>query len=87
MPVVTVERDDPRFPALMKGHNLRFPATEAEAASRIVLCADAADCESALQRIVSAGVRPTIRSGGHCYEDFVANNPNVAMAGCVRAFP
>lgn len=64
MPVVTVERDDPRFPALRKGHNLRFRATGAGAASRIVLCTDAADCESVLQRIVSAGVRPTIRSGG-----------------------
>lgn len=69
MPVVTVDREDPRFPALEKGHNLRFPATEAEAASHIVLCTDAADCASALQRIVSAGIRPTIRSGGHCYED------------------
>jgi FAD/FMN-containing dehydrogenase len=79
MPVVTVDRDDPRFPALRKGHNLRFPATDAEAASRIVLCADAADCASALQRLVSAGIRPTIRSGGHCYEDFVANNPSGAI--------
>lgn len=26
--------------------------------------------------MVSAGQRPTIRSGGHCYEDFYANNPN-----------
>ena len=28
-----------------------------------------------LQRMVNEGVRPTLRSGGHCYEDFVANNP------------
>jgi FAD/FMN-containing dehydrogenase len=79
MPVVTVDRDDPRFPALRKGHNLRFPATDTDAAGSIVLCADAADCASALQRIVSAGIRPTIRSGGHCYEDFVANNPSGAI--------
>ena len=26
--------------------------------------------------MVNAGQRPTIRSGGHCYEDFYANNPN-----------
>jgi FAD/FMN-containing dehydrogenase len=24
---------------------------------------------------VSSGLRPTIRSGGHCYQDLVANNP------------
>jgi hypothetical protein len=30
---------------------------------------------AALQHCVDLGVRPTIRSGGHCYEDFVVNNP------------
>ena len=79
MSVVTIDRDDPRYTALKKGHNLRFPTTEAEAPSRIVLCTSAGDCASALQRIVSEGIRPTIRSGGHCYEDFVANNPGGAI--------
>ena len=79
MSVITINRDDPRFAALKKGHNLRFPATEAEAASRVVLCANAADSAAALQRIVSSGIRPTVRSGGHCYEDFVANNPGGAI--------
>jgi FAD/FMN-containing dehydrogenase len=39
----------------------------------------AADTAEALQRVISAGQRPTIRSGGHCYEDFYANNPNGTM--------
>lgn len=76
---VIVDRKDPRFDTLKRGNNIRFPATDAEAASRIVLCSDAAEVSVALQRIVAAGIRPTIRSGGHCYEDFVANNPNGAI--------
>ena len=76
---VTVDRKDPRFDTLKRGNNIRFPATDAEAASRIVLCSDADEVASALQRIVASGIRPTIRSGGHCYEDFVANNPNGAI--------
>jgi hypothetical protein len=76
---VTVDRKDPRFDTLKRGNNIRFPANDAEAASRIVLCSDAAEVSSALQRIVASGIRPTIRSGGHCYEDFVANNPNGAI--------
>ena len=78
MPVV-VDRQDPRFDTLKKGHNLRFPATDAEAASRVILCTDAREASVALQRVVSSGLRPTIRSGGHCYEDFVSNNPNGAI--------
>ena len=43
-------------------------------------------------RVVSAGQRPTIRSGGHCYEDFYANNPNgtlidMSMMNHVGALP
>ena len=78
-PAVTIDRKDSRFSTLKKGHNLRFPATEAEAASRILMCADADQVAEALQRVVSSGLRPTVRSGGHCYEDFVANNPNGAI--------
>ena len=78
MPAV-VDRKDPRFDTLKKGHNLRFPATDAEAASRIVICTNPAETAVALQRIVSSGLRPTVRSGGHCYEDFVSNNPNGAI--------
>ena len=76
---VSVDRKDPRFDTLKKGHNLRFPATEAEAVSRILLCGNADEAAEALQRVVAAGLRPTVRSGGHCYEDFVSNNPNGAI--------
>lgn len=76
---VIVDRKDPRFDTLKKGNNIRFPANDAEAASRIVLCSDATEVSEALQRVVASGIRPTVRSGGHCYEDFVANNPNGAI--------
>src|ERR1700722_990233 len=75
----TIDRKDPRFDAVKKGHNLRFPASEAEAASRVIICSNGAEAAEALQRIVASGLRPTVRSGGHCYEDFVSNNPNGAI--------
>ena len=79
-PMLTVvDRNDPRFDTLKKGHNLRFPATDAEAASRIILCTNPAEARIALERVGSSGLRPTVRSGGHCYEDFVSNNPNGAI--------
>ena len=74
MPII-ITRDDPRYASLQKGHNARFPESEADAAKRIFLCENSADAADALQQIVGTGLRPTVRSGGHCYEDFVANNP------------
>jgi FAD/FMN-containing dehydrogenase len=81
MPVspVTIDRQDPRYDSLKKGRNLRFPATDAEAASRVLICSSPWETAEALQRMVSSGLRPTVRSGGHCYEDFVVNNPNGAI--------
>ena len=76
---ITVLRQDPRFDTLKKGHNLRWPEKEADAAGRIEICETVEEAAAALQRIVSAGLRPTVRSGGHCYEDFVVNNPDGAI--------
>lgn len=72
---ITVNRQDPRYETLRKGHNARWPVTASEGASRIEICRDANEVHDALQRTVSAGLRPTVRCGGHCYEDFVSNNP------------
>jgi len=76
---ITVLRQDPRYDALRKGHNLRWPASDADGVDRIEICETPEDVADALQRIVTAGLRPTVRSGGHCYEDFFANNPNGAL--------
>jgi Berberine and berberine like/FAD binding domain len=72
---ITVTHQDQRYSSLYKGHNLRWPASDADAVRQIDLCESAEDAAEALQRIIDAGMRPTIRSGGHCYEAFVADNP------------
>jgi len=76
---IAITRTDPRFDALKGGHNLRFPASEAEAADRILLCSSAQETADALRQVVAAGLRPTVRSGGHCYEGFVSSNPHGAI--------
>jgi hypothetical protein len=79
MAIETVNQQDVRFAILNRGNNGRFPPTEADAASRIELCDNAEDVANALQRAISASLRPTVRSGGHCYEDFVYTNPKGAI--------
>jgi FAD/FMN-containing dehydrogenase len=73
---ILITRDDPRFNNLKRARNGRWPASPGDGISRVALCLNAEDTADALQRMVNAGQRPTVRSGGHCYEDFYANNPN-----------
>jgi FAD/FMN-containing dehydrogenase len=72
---IVVSPQDPRFETLKSGHNLRWPEDSHDTAGRIYLCEDVGEVAEALQQAVSAGQRPTVRSGAHCYEDFVVNNP------------
>jgi hypothetical protein len=78
MPTI-VSRQDPRFEVAHRGRNLRFPSVEADAAGRVEYIETIEDATLALQKVVDAGLRPTVRSSGHCYEDFVVNNPNGAI--------
>ena len=73
---ITVNRQDSRYDTLKKGHNLRWPTSDADSVNRIELCDNVAETTATLQKIVDAGLRPTVRSGGHCYEDFVSVNPD-----------
>lgn len=75
----TITRQDPRFTVLRRARNARFPESDSEFVSRIFLCETAEDAASALKRAVDSGMRPTVRSSGHCYEDFVVNNPDGAL--------
>jgi len=59
---------DPRYALLQRSRNLRWDGNAAEAAAEIELCETAEQTAEALQRVVNAGARPTVRSGGHCYE-------------------
>jgi FAD/FMN-containing dehydrogenase len=74
-----VNRQDPRFEIAHRGRNLRFPSVEADAAGRVEYCNSPEDAAAALQKVIDAGLRPTVRSSGHCYEDFVVSNPNGAI--------
>ncbi len=71
----SIDRNDPRYQALLPGHNLRFPEIASAAPARIVVCTTPAQVKQALQDTISQGLRPTVRSGGHCYENFTVNNP------------
>ena len=75
---IKITPTDARYAMLRRSRNLRWD-NKAEAAAEIEMCETAEQAADALQRIVSAGLRPTIRSGGHCYEDFVVNNPGGAI--------
>ncbi|WP_199181251.1 FAD-binding protein [Chromobacterium alticapitis] len=68
-----ITHDDARYETLKKGFNLRWPA-DGQQAGAIIVCRDADEARQALQYAVDHGKRPTIRSGGHCYEGFVSNN-------------
>ena len=70
---------DPRFELLRRSRNLRWDGNPAENVAEVEMCSTAEQAAEALQRIVNAGMRPTVRSGGHCYEDFVVNNPGGAI--------
>jgi hypothetical protein len=72
---IRVTRTDPRYGLLQRSRNLRWDGNPAEAAAEIVLCENAEQTAEALQKAINGGMRPTVRSGGHCYEDFVVNNP------------
>ncbi|WP_263383814.1 FAD-binding protein [Granulicella arctica] len=74
-----VDRQDPRFRVAHRGRNQRFPSADADAAGRVEYCVTPEDAAVALQKVLDAGLRPTVRSSGHCYEDFVVNNPNGAI--------
>lgn len=76
---ITITHQDPRFSTLCKARNLRWPTSDAEAVRQIHLCETAEEAAESLQQIITAGLRPTIRSGGHCYEDFVVNNPDGSL--------
>lgn len=71
----SITRRDARYDTLKKSRNLRWNENPSDFAQTIELCESSDDVVQVLQRTVDEGRRPTIRSGGHCYEDFVVNNP------------
>ncbi|MDT0344054.1 FAD-binding oxidoreductase [Streptomyces litchfieldiae] len=66
---LTVSAGDHRYPGLVRGENHRFVG----APEYVRLCTTPAQVTEAVQTAVREGRRVQVRSGGHCYEDFVAN--------------
>src|SRR5687767_15480872 len=80
-----VGRDDPRYETLVRGFNLRWVGRP----SSIALCGDAEQVRQTVQDAVDHDLRLTVRSGGHCYENFAVHNENgilVDMAPMNRVY-
>jgi FAD/FMN-containing dehydrogenase len=74
-PGARVNPDDPRYATLVRGFNLRWVGSP----RYIELCGDTDQVVRAVQQAVDAGLRITVRGGGHCYEDFVSCNDGGAI--------
>ncbi|WP_396230623.1 FAD-binding oxidoreductase, partial [Frankia sp. ACN1ag] len=66
---VSVTAADARYPELVRGVNQRWVA----APDAVRLAASAPQVVEVVQDAVQTGRRLSIRSGGHCYADFVSN--------------
>ena len=62
---------DPRYHTLSMGFNQRWVGTPAY----IQVVGSTAQVAETVREAVRAGLRVTVRGGGHCYEDFVSGNP------------
>ncbi|WP_066952621.1 FAD-dependent oxidoreductase [Streptomyces lushanensis] len=65
----TVFPDDPRYPLLTTGNNQRFVSRP----DYIRMIRSTADAERALKEAVRRDKRVSLRSGGHCFADFVCH--------------
>src|SRR3954463_9782419 len=74
-PGVSVTPDDPRYPTLVRGFNLRWVGTP----RYVELCGNTDQVVRAVQQAVDAGLRITVRGGGHCDEDVVSGNDGGAI--------
>lgn len=71
-----VRPGDPRFGAVTRGFNQRWVADPAY----VRLCGSAKDVVTTVQAAVDEGRHITVRSGGHCYENFVYGNDGGVIA-------
>lgn len=67
---VQIPIGDPRYPTLVRGFNLRWAGRP----RYVEVCRNTAQVLGAVQKALDEDLRLTVRSGGHCYEDFVACN-------------
>src|SRR3954471_5396200 len=74
-PGATVAQEDPRYPTLVRGFNLRWVGTP----RYVELCGDTNQVVRAVQQAVDAGRRITRRAGGPCSEASVPGNDGGAI--------
>ncbi len=68
---------NPRFPSFLQGFNRRWFAGSCEA---VYVCYDAAGTAASLEEAIQLyGKNVRIKSGGHCYENFVFNETTKAI--------
>lgn len=68
---------DPRFPSFQQGFNRRWLAGNCQA---VYVCYDTAGAVAALNEAIQLyGKHVKIKSGGHCYENFVFNEGTLAV--------
>ena len=71
---------DSHYGQYVQGFNQRWVGTPAS----IALCSDAGQVQQAVQAAVDGGLRLTVRSGGHCYEDFASGNEDGVIVDLSR---
>nr|WP_241683028.1 FAD-binding protein [Actinomadura sp. J1-007] len=64
-----VTKDDPRYPTLVWGSNQRWVGTP----DAVHVVTSTAQVVASVQEAVRTGKRVAVRSGGHCYENFVGD--------------
>jgi hypothetical protein len=65
-----IQKGDIRYPTMVRGFNPRWVAEP----EFVEVCRDTAQVVKVVQRAFDNGKRVTVRSGGHCYEDFACDN-------------
>ncbi|MER5772204.1 FAD-binding oxidoreductase [Streptomyces sp. NPDC001985] len=73
-PAVAVTPGDQRYPDLVRGWNQRYIGTP----DTVYLVRHTDQVAQIVQQAVTAGKRITVRSGGHCWEDFV-HHPDIKV--------
>ncbi|MFP5248123.1 MAG: FAD-binding oxidoreductase, partial [Thermoanaerobaculia bacterium] len=71
-----VGKHDPRYETLVRGFNLRWVGHP----SHVQVCGDTEQVIAAVQDAVNHEKRITVRSGGHCYENFAVGNDGGVIA-------
>jgi hypothetical protein len=71
---VTITPADLRYPDVVRGLNQRYIGSP----EKVQLVSSTSQVVGIVQQAVDSGQRLTVRSGGHCYEDFVFN-PDVQV--------